>query len=297
MGVPQPAIRPRSDWAAGLPARSGLQPETDVRFLLVHHTASANVGADQSVAQLRSFFTFHTSPEKGWPDIAYNFLVDSGGQIWEGRTGSLAGPVQADATGGSQGFAQLCCFIGDFSSVSPTPEAIAAMTHLLAWLSERYAVSLVEGATVTFTSRGSSRWPAGANVTAATISGHRDMSQTSCPGDTAYALLETTFRPGARALVASHAPTPSPSPTTSESESPNPSSPSEATTPTSEAPSSASPSTVARSMPSEGAADEWVWPATAGGILAAAGLAGLGWVLRRRTQAEAQSASRRRQAR
>jgi hypothetical protein len=36
--------------------------------------------------------------------------------------------------------------------------------------------------TATFTSRGSNRWPAGATVKAATISGHRDTSQTACPG-------------------------------------------------------------------------------------------------------------------
>ncbi len=37
-----------------------------------------------------------------------------------GPTGALAGPVDADATGGSQGFAQLVCLVGDFTAVLPT---------------------------------------------------------------------------------------------------------------------------------------------------------------------------------
>ena len=158
-----------------------------MRFLLVHHTASANdYGPDEVVPKLRGWFGYHTSPEKGWPDLAYNFLVDRFGVVWEGRTGSLAGPVQASATGGSQGFAQLACFIGDFTSSAPTPEARSSMVALLAMLADRYGVDTSPGATVSFTSRGSNRWPAGAEITTSTIAGHRDMSMTACPGDVLY---------------------------------------------------------------------------------------------------------------
>jgi len=198
--VPAPEIRPRAEWAAGLDPVGALEPEDDVRFLLVHHTASPNTGPAESVSQLRSFFQYHTTT-KGWPDIAYNFLVDSGGRIWEGRAGSLAGPVRGDATGGSQGFAQLCCFIGDFMTVPPSDQAVASMTQLLAWLADRHHLDLSPDARVSFVSRGSNRWPAGTRVTTAPIAGHRDMSQTTCPGDAAYALIPGTFLAGARDLV------------------------------------------------------------------------------------------------
>ena len=42
------------------------------------------------------------------------------------------------------------------------------------------------GATAQFVSRGSNRWPAGESVVATTVSGHRDMSMTACPGDAFY---------------------------------------------------------------------------------------------------------------
>jgi hypothetical protein len=131
---------------------------------------------------LRSFYDFHTSEEKGWGDIAYNFLIDSAGGVWEGRSGSLLGPVAGDATGGNQGFSQLVCVIGDFNVVTPTKESMTALVALLAWLSNRHGLDTAPGATVDFTSRGSNLWAVGALVTTPTITGHRTMSRTTCPG-------------------------------------------------------------------------------------------------------------------
>lgn len=185
-----PAILPRASWGAVLPPVGPVEVEApgDVRFLLVHHTASGNdYGQDDVAGLLQSFHRAHTSPEKGWPDIAYNFMVDRFGRTWEGRAGSIAGPVKGSATGGSQGFAQLCCFIGNHELAPPTPDAQAAMVALLGWLADRYGIN-VAGQT-SFTSRGSNRFPAGTPVTTSTIAGHRDMSQTVCPGVFGYDLV------------------------------------------------------------------------------------------------------------
>ena len=206
--APMPEIVPRSVWGGDLPVRGALEVERpeDVRFLLVHHTVGPNeYPRTDSARLLRSIYASHTSAEKGWPDIAYNFLIDRYGVIHEGRTGSLTQPVKGSATGGSQGFAQLCCFMGDHSTTPPTEEAQDAMTRLLAWLADTYAIPVGAGATATFVSRGSNRWPAGRTVTTPTIAGHRDMSQTACPGDGCYPLIESRFRPGAALLVAAGA--------------------------------------------------------------------------------------------
>ena len=182
----------RESWGADLPAPAGLPTEApgDVRVLLVHHSASTNdYGEDQAAGQIRQFHALHTGAEKGWPDVAYNFFVDRFGRVWEGRAGSVDGPVIGDATGGNQGFSQLVCLIGNFVADQPTPEAVEALTGVLAWLARREGVDVTPGATTSFTSRGSNRWPAGATVETTTIAGHRDMSQTACPGDAAYALV------------------------------------------------------------------------------------------------------------
>jgi hypothetical protein len=138
--------------------------------------------------------------------VAYNFFVDRFGRVWEGRAGSVDGPVIGDATGGNQGFSQLVCLIGNFVADPPTPEAVEALTGVLAWLGRREGVDVTPGAMASFTSRGSNRWPAGATVETTTIAGHRDMSQTACPGDAAYALV----RGDLPALVAQRAGTTSP---------------------------------------------------------------------------------------
>ncbi len=213
-----PQINPREAWGASLPPIGALQPEEDVRFLLVHHTAGSNdYGPDDVPDLLRGIFRFHTG-DRGWPDIAYNFFVDRYGGLWEGRKGSLAGPVRPDATGGSQGHAVLACLLGDHGLEPPTAEATSSLVSLLAGLASLYGVDTAPGATVSFVSRGSNRWPEGADVTAATISGHRDMSQTSCPGDFGYALVTdelpslVTAARGPAAAVQAPPPPPPPSP-------------------------------------------------------------------------------------
>lgn len=157
--------------------------DEEVRFLVVHHSASHNGhrGAD-APAIIRSFYDFHTAG-RGWNDIAYNFLIDSDGGIWEGRAGSLDGPVAGDATGGNQGFAQLVCVIGDYNSAEPTAASLDSLVSTLAWLADRYDIPTAHDSSVSFVSRGSNRHPAGSEVTTPAITGHRTMSRTSCPGD------------------------------------------------------------------------------------------------------------------
>ncbi len=187
-------IARREAWGADLPPKGAI-PGEDVRFLLVHHTFTPN-GTRDVRSFIRSVYAFHTGPQKRWPDVAYHFMIGPDGSVWETRAGSLDGPVVADATGGNQGFAQLVCLIGDFTSVTPTPAAQESLIRALWWLADRYEVSTSAGATATFTSRGSNKLPAGQVVTTRTVAGHRDHTFTACPGDAAYALI-----PRWRALV------------------------------------------------------------------------------------------------
>jgi len=180
-------IHPRSEWGADLPPKGPIAPET-VKFLLVHHTASSNNVPDPR-AIIRQTYAFQTGPQKRWPDICYHFMIGPDGSVWETRAGSLAGPVVADATGGNQGYAQLVCMIGDFQLQPPTPAAQETLMRTLTYLADRYDVDTEPAATSTFVSRGSDKFRAGTTVTTSTISGHRDVTYTACPGDRGYALL------------------------------------------------------------------------------------------------------------
>lgn len=207
-------INPRSSWTSEPP--TGPLSAEDVEFLLVHHSASHNGHSASDVpAILRSWYAFHTGPEKGWPDIAYNFIIDSAGGVWEGRQGSLESAVAGSATGGNQGYSQLVCLIGDTNVTPATPAAHASLVQVLAWLADRFGVSTAPGAEVTFVSRGSNKWPEGTSVTTATIAGHRDMSQTTCPGDSLYGYVTGSLRADVDAVRGGSAPPPPPSSTTS----------------------------------------------------------------------------------
>lgn len=189
----------REVWGGDIAPRRTLRTESDVKFLLVHHTAGPSSYSKQQVPQmLRNIVLFHQSETKRWPDTCYNFFVDQFGGVWEGRTGSLESPIRADATGGSQGFAQLVCLVGNFEDDVPSEEMVDALANLLGWLAHRYNIELRQSKRVTFTSRGSNKYPRGAIVRARPISGHRDVSHTACPGKNAYPLLQKTVPKKAR---------------------------------------------------------------------------------------------------
>jgi hypothetical protein len=186
------SVHPRSEWGADLPPKGQMGRE-DVKFLLVHHTASSNqVSSARNV--IRSVYFFHTGPQKGWNDVAYNFFVAPDGSIWEGRAGSIDGPVVADATGGNQGFSQLVCLIGNHVSVPPTAAAQNSLVRILSHLAIRYELTTWKDASTTFVSRGSNKFPAGSAIMTPIISPHRAVTFTVCPGDAAVALLPTWRR-------------------------------------------------------------------------------------------------------
>lgn len=180
-------IHPRSDWGADLPPK-GFIPTEEVKFLLVHHSASSfNNSNPRSV--IRSIYAFHTGSEKRWQDVAYNFFIAPDGSVWEGRAGSLDGPVEASATGGNQGFSQLVCFLGNHVATPPTRAAQDSLVRTLAWLAGRYDLGTYRDASTTFVSRGSNKFRAGETITTPVISPHRAVTFTACPGDAAVALL------------------------------------------------------------------------------------------------------------
>jgi N-acetylmuramoyl-L-alanine amidase len=181
------SIHRRDEWGADLPPTAHIPPE-EVKFLLVHHSASSfNTSDPRSV--IRSIYAFHTGPEKRWQDVAYNFFVAPDGSVWEGRAGSLDGPVEASATGGNQGYSQLVCLLGNHVAEPPTAAAQDSLVRILAWLAGRYDLGTFRDASTTFVSRGSDKFPAGATIITPVISPHRAVTYTACPGDAAVALL------------------------------------------------------------------------------------------------------------
>jgi len=80
---PVPSIVTRAQWGANEALRrAGQSYDTTVQKLIVHHTASPNTVTDFA-ALCRGILSFETSGE--YIDIAYNWLIDPHGRIYEGR--------------------------------------------------------------------------------------------------------------------------------------------------------------------------------------------------------------------
>jgi hypothetical protein len=142
----------RAEWGAA-PARSTtpLRPER-VNLFVLHHTTGSYRGA-KSVQQIQAF---HQGPERGWSDIAYNFLVAPDGAVYEGRGWGFTGAHARGKNSESVGVA----FIGDGSKPMPDAAKVSVL-ELLQQAESRF---------------GSLR-----------IVGHRDVGTTACPGDAIYA--------------------------------------------------------------------------------------------------------------
>ncbi|MEM9663505.1 MAG: N-acetylmuramoyl-L-alanine amidase [Bacteroidota bacterium] len=179
--VPPPLVT-RSAWGAssfrGSPIRLA-RPSYD--FLTVHHAAGFSATTlEDGKEQVKRIQDFHQNG-RGWSDIGYHFVIDKGGNVFQGRpflNGNVtleSGPVLvqgAHAGGANTGNIGICllgCFHppeGGSCRDEITPEARASLEVLLAFLSETYGVAPRQ------------------------LRGHRDFGSTACPGDNNYELLD-----------------------------------------------------------------------------------------------------------
>jgi len=145
----------RAEWVARPPTSPfAHMPSLPTPRLWIHHSGDDRQGA----AAVRGHQQYHQNT-RDWKDIAYNFLVDDDGIIYEGRGAGIAG----GATEGDNSKSHAICLLGNFENRPVTSRA---------WQ-----------ATVDLARHGRDRgwWKP-------TCGGHRDApgAQTSCPGRLLY---------------------------------------------------------------------------------------------------------------
>lgn len=199
--IDQPAVQPRSAWGGeACVAGTGDSPRysrrTDVMF--VHHTVHSASSNDYTPADvpdlLYAICQYHVNAN-GWSDIGYNTLIDKFGTVWEGRAGGLAEGVVGAHSGGFNTYSTGVAFIGDHRSLIPSAEAQAAFIQFANWKLDIHHIDPMS--TPLVKSLGSTRFPEGQMFPLRAISGHRDVSTTTCPGDQLLALID-----GFRAQIA-----------------------------------------------------------------------------------------------
>lgn len=182
----RPPIVPRASWGGDLVPPRVLPSYGEVSLAIVHHTESANAYTqEQSAAVVLAITKFHRDT-RGWNDVGYNFLVDRFGTIYEGRAGGVDLPVIGAHAQGFNGISAGIAIIGSFTASEPPAAALDAVARLIGWRLPLAGVPVLGDVSVRSSGGSLSRYRAGAVVTLARISGHRDVGSTDCPGDRLY---------------------------------------------------------------------------------------------------------------
>jgi len=180
----------RSQWGADESLRCQSATYDDsLGGATVHHTAgSNNYSKAESAGIVRAIYAYHAQT-LGWCDIGYNVLVDKYGQIFEGRAGGLERNVQGAHAGGFNENTVGIAMMGDFSTAAPPEVTVQNVGNYLGW--RLAAAGLDPKGRTTMYSEGTSftPYPRGAAVDLPIIFAHRDVGNTSCPGDGGYAQM------------------------------------------------------------------------------------------------------------
>jgi len=172
---PQPTIHLRAEWGARTPTE--WFESVTVQGAAVHHSAGTNDYQPWEVRGiLRSIQDLHMDGRAFW-DIAYNFLIDRYGTVWEGRAGGIDAAPRGAHSHTFNPIVTGVCIMGNFQEEPVPAVAIDSLVRLLAWK------LTLHGAAADGILLHEGTWPG--------IIGHKDIpeSSTACPGKWLYALL------------------------------------------------------------------------------------------------------------
>ncbi|MBI5202744.1 MAG: N-acetylmuramoyl-L-alanine amidase, partial [Elusimicrobia bacterium] len=158
----RPPVRARAEWDSKPPA-APKGPIPNRTRIAIHHTgnaldeavfaipANAPESLTTAIARLNFELGVHRK-QMGWTDIAYHYIVDWEGRIWEGRP--QAGPGLSVAVLGNWGRRPRSAQEADSRK-----KQAEGLENLLIWLSAEH------------------------RIRPASILSHRDYEETTCPGD------------------------------------------------------------------------------------------------------------------
>jgi len=147
-----------------------------VDHLVVHHTTTANTDVS-APAIVRSIYQYHTVT-RAWGDIGYNYLIDTQGNIYEGRYGGEHNGlpvVGGHALCSNRNTIGIALMMDAQNNPVPGP-MLDALSDLTAYFSDKYQLDPL----------GQNLWHGEMKYT---IGGHKDFQSTACPGTYMYDLL------------------------------------------------------------------------------------------------------------
>ncbi|WP_432549034.1 N-acetylmuramoyl-L-alanine amidase [Kineococcus arenarius] len=187
-----PTIRTRAAWGADETLRkSSASYSGTLKAAVVHHTADPGSYTQAQVpAVIRGMYRYHTVT-LGWADLGYNFVVDRFGGIWEGRAGGTTRPVVGAHAGGFNVDTFGVSMMGDYTSVAPSAACLESIAQVIAWKFSLHGIDPAGTTRLTSAGGGTARYAKGTTVTLRTVSAHRDVGYTACPGNVGFTKMDS----------------------------------------------------------------------------------------------------------
>lgn len=152
----------RSDWQANPPK----EPYTvhQPRAITIHHTAGKlTASLEESIAEIQFIQDYHQNA-KGWNDIGYHFILDSLGNVFEGRPIKVVGAHVYMRNTDNVGISLM----GNYhppKNDQPSQKALEAIISIASYVVNAYSVEK------------------------SSFYAHRDIGSTDCPGDILYSKI------------------------------------------------------------------------------------------------------------
>jgi putative cell wall-binding protein len=179
-----PTIITRAQWGADEKWRRTPPKNTTFKAAVIHHTETTNDYTKTQVpAMLRSIYSYHART-LGWHDIAYHFLVDKWGRVYEGRAGSITGLPQGQHAAGFNQDTLGVSALGNYLKTNPPQVVVDTLAEVVGWKLGQYGVN--PAGTVSIPVGGHSlslpQYAKKATKVMPVVTGHLQTSRTDCPG-------------------------------------------------------------------------------------------------------------------
>ncbi|HEY3535026.1 MAG TPA: FG-GAP-like repeat-containing protein [Pedococcus sp.] len=186
-----PTIITRRQWGADESLRGPATYNSTVKAVVIHHTASSNdYTAATAAAQIRGIYAYDTQG-LGWSDIAYNFLVDKFGRIYEGRAGSISSAVRGAHAMGFNTDTMGVAALGNYETAAAPAVMVDALAKVAGWKLSQYGVDPQGTTTLTSAGGTGTKYSAGTRVSLPAVNAHQNTSYTLCPGRYLYPQMAT----------------------------------------------------------------------------------------------------------
>lgn len=149
----------------GTPADPATVRTHTIDHITLHHQGEPFKPGTDTRAYLRNLQKWSRNTKK-WADIPYHYVIDLDGNTYEGRNIGFAGDT--NTTYDPKGHA-LIEVVGNFEEVKPNQKQLDAVVDLMALLAKKH------------------------NVPVERIRGHKDYTETLCPGEHLYHYLENGY--------------------------------------------------------------------------------------------------------